>query len=171
MKKLMILRQLRLCHHVIPMQILLPKHICLFFLDRNFGDAVTIHLAKEADRQFLNAVRCKCRTGGMGNLDDALSCFGRMLQISPLPSVADFSQLVGAVAGMSPYRDAISLIERMDRVGIDFNICSLSILINCLCQLKSEDLGFSVLGRILKLGFDPDLITSNTLVIGLCSSA
>ncbi|XP_031407012.1 pentatricopeptide repeat-containing protein At1g63130, mitochondrial-like [Punica granatum] len=136
MKKLMILRQLRLCHHVIPMQILLPKHICLFFLDRNFGDAVTIHLAKEADRQFLNAVRCKCRTGGM-----------------------------------SPYRDAISLIERMDRVGIDFNICSLSILINCLCQLKSEDLGFSVLGRILKLGFDPDLITSNTLVIGLCSSA
>ncbi|KAL4597154.1 hypothetical protein ACB092_12G215300 [Castanea dentata] len=84
-----------------------------------------------------------CKYGTFKNLDHALGLFDTMLHTHPLPSIVDFTQLLGVVARMKHYSVVITLIT-------DF------------------DFGFSVLATILKLGYQLDHIILNTLVKGLC---
>ena len=122
----------------------------------------------ETPYQFLQSVRDQCKARAFRNLDHALHLFDTMLHMRPLPSIMDFTQLLGAIARMKYYSEVITLIKQMESLGISPDDYTLSTLINCFCHLNRVDFGFSVLARILKLGYQPDCITLNTLVTGLC---
>jgi hypothetical protein len=116
----------------------------------------------EGPNQFLNSLRDRCRSRSFRNLDDALGMFDRMLHMHPLPSIADFTQLLGAIARMKHRSTVISLIKEMELLGIAPDACTLKVLTNCFCHLNWVDFGFSILARILKLGFQTDCIVLNT---------
>ncbi len=122
----------------------------------------------QTPNQFLQSMRDHCKSRSFRNLDDALPLFDTMLHMRPLPSIVDFTQLLGAIVRMKHYSEVITLIRQMESVGISLNVYTLNVLINCFCHLNRVDFGFSVLARILKLGYQPDCITLNTLVKRLC---
>nr|XP_023903992.1 putative pentatricopeptide repeat-containing protein At1g12700, mitochondrial [Quercus suber] len=118
--------------------------------------------------QLLKSVRDHCKCGNFRNLDHALGLFDKMLHMHPLPSVVDFTQLLGAIARMKHYSVVITLFRDMGPLRITPSVYTLNVLINCYCQLKRVDFGFSVLATVLKLGYQPTQSTLNTLVKGLC---
>ncbi|XP_059460258.1 pentatricopeptide repeat-containing protein At1g12300, mitochondrial-like [Corylus avellana] len=122
----------------------------------------------ESSSQFLKSVRDRCRSRSFRNLDDALGLFDRMLHMHPLPSIVDFTQLLGAIARMKHHSTVVTLIKEMELSGIAPDARTLGVLTNCFCHLNRVDFSFSVLARILKLGFQPDCIILTTLVKGLC---
>ena len=101
------------------------------------------------------------------NLDHALGLFNTMLHMHPLPSIVDFTQLLGAIARMKHYSVVVTVIRDMGTFGITPNVYTLNVLINFYCHLNQVDFGFSVLATNLKLGYQPDYITLTTLVKGL----
>ena len=117
----------------------------------------------------LEYVRNECKSGSFRNLDQALDLFDKMLHLSPLPSIVDFTQLLGAIVRVKHYSHVITLIKQIESYGISLDLYSLTILINCFCHLNHLDFGFSVLATIFKLGYQPNHITLNTLVKGLSS--
>ncbi|KAM3704711.1 hypothetical protein ACJW31_03G026300 [Castanea mollissima] len=118
--------------------------------------------------QLLKSVRDHCKCGTFRNLDHALGLFDKMLHMHPLPSIVDFTQLLGAIARMKHYSVVITLIRDMGSFRITPSVYTLNVLINCYCQLNRVDFGFSVLATVLKLGYQPTQSTLNTLVKGLC---
>jgi len=116
----------------------------------------------------LNSVRDHSKSGTFKNLDHALGLFDTMLHMHPLPSIVDFTQLLGAIARMKHYSVVITLIQRMESFGISPDVYTLNVLVNCYCHLNLVNFGFSVLATILKLGYQPNHITLTTLVKGLC---
>ena len=113
--------------------------------------------------QLLKSVRDHCKSGTFKNLDHALGLFDTMLHMHPLPSIVDFTQLLGAIARMKHYSVVITLIRDMGSFGITPNVYTLNVLINCYCHLNRVNFGFSVLATILKLGYLPTQPTLNTL--------
>jgi pentatricopeptide repeat protein len=122
----------------------------------------------QTPNQFLQSMRDHCKSRSFRNLDHALPLFDTMLHMRPLPSIVDFTQLLGAIVRMKHYTVVITLIGQMESVGISLNVYTLTVLINCFCHLNRVDFGFSALGRMLKLGYQPNCITLSTLVKGLC---
>ena len=106
--------------------------------------------------------------GGIGNINDALILFDKMLQRRPMPSIMCFNQLLGVIAIMNHYSTVISLSKQMGMLGIMPDVSTLSIMINCFIQLNQMGCGFSVFGKLLKLGFEPNAKTMTTLIKGLC---
>ena len=118
--------------------------------------------------QLLKSKRDCCKSRTFKNLDHALGLFDTMLHMHPLPSIFDFTQLLGAIARMKHYSIVITLIRDMASFGITPNVYTLNVLINCYCHLNRVNFGFSVLATILKLGYLPTQPTLNTLLKGLC---
>ena len=116
----------------------------------------------QIQNQLLKSVRDHCKSGTFKNLDHALGLFDTMLHMHPLPSIFDFTQLLGAIARMKHYSIVITLIRDMGSFGITPDVYTLTILINCYCHLNQVDFGCSVLTAIFKLGYQPDRIILNT---------
>ena len=53
--------------------------------------------------QFLKSVRDHCKSRTFKDLDHALGLFDTMLHMHPLPSIVDFTKLLGAIARMKHY--------------------------------------------------------------------
>ena len=145
----------------------LPFH-AFTYSTSNSGSRENVQNPNQNRNQILKSVRDQCKARAFRNLDHALHLFDTMLHMRPLPSIMDFTQLLGAIARMKHYSEVITLIKKMESVGISSNVYTLSVLINCFCHLNRVDFGFSVLARILKLGYQPNRITLSTLVKGLC---
>ena len=109
--------------------------------------------------QFLKSVRDQCKSRSFRNVDHALDLFNTMLHMRPLPSIDNFTHILGVIARMKHYPAVISLIKRIESFGISPNVYTINILVNCFCHLNRVDFRFSVLARILKLGYHPDSIT------------
>ncbi|KAF8041828.1 hypothetical protein BT93_A0427 [Corymbia citriodora subsp. variegata] len=113
-------------------------------------------------KQVLSHVREICRAGGVfSNVGEALCCFGKMIQMNPLPSSRDFSLLLGALVRMKHYSTAIRLIEQLPSLGIEDDVALLTIWTNCFCRLKLVDLEY------WSLGFPISVVTFNTQIDGL----
>ena len=134
----------------------------------NSSASVNVETHDSNHNQLLKSMRDKCKGGSFRNVDDALDLFDKMLQLSPLPSIVDFTQLLGAIVRMKHYSVVISLIRDMESLKISPSFYILNTLINCFCHLNCVDFGFSFLARLFKLGYQPDRITLNTPVKGLC---
>ena len=72
----------------------------------------------QTPNQFLQSMRDHCKSRSFRNLDDALPLFDRMLHMRPLPSIVDFTQLLGAIARMKYYSEVIALIKQMESSAI-----------------------------------------------------
>ena len=134
----------------------------------NSSASVNVETHDSNHSQLLKFMRDKCKGGSFRNVDDAVDLFDKMLHLSSLPSVVDFTLLLGAIARMKHYSLVISLIRDMESLKISPDFYTLNTLINCFSHLNRVDFGFSVLARLFKLGYQPDRITLNTLVKGLC---
>jgi hypothetical protein len=64
----------------------------------------------QTPNQFLQSMRDHCKSRSFRNLDHALPLFDTMLHMRPLPSIVDFTQLLGAIARMKHYSVVITLI-------------------------------------------------------------
>ena len=51
------------------------------------------------------------------NLDHALGLFDTMLHMHHLPSIVDFTQLLGVIARMKHYSVVVTLIKQMESFG------------------------------------------------------
>ncbi|XP_020223170.1 putative pentatricopeptide repeat-containing protein At1g12700, mitochondrial isoform X3 [Cajanus cajan] len=123
----------------------------------------------EKHTHFLISMRSLCRSGKVKNLDEALDLFSGMTKMKPLPSVKDFTLLLGVIVRLKHYTTAMSLVKHMfSSLGIEADTITLNIVINCLCHLKLIAFGFSVLGTMFKLGLEPTVMTLTTLINGLC---
>ena len=100
-------------------------------------------------------------------LDEALSCFNRMLRIHPPPSIVDFNKLLTSISKTKHHSIVLSLSHQIDSIGIPPNTYTLNILINSFSHLNRLVFAFSVLAKILKLGHRPNIPTFTTLIRGL----
>ena len=146
----------------------LPFHAFAYSTNNNSSRRENAKIPNQNPNQLLKSVRDHCKSGTFKNLDHALDLFDKMLHMHPLPSIVDFTQLLGAIARMKHYSVVITLIRNMGSFGITPNVYTLNVLINCYCHLNRVDFGFSVLATILKLGYQPTQSTLNTLLKGLC---
>ncbi|KAL0006348.1 hypothetical protein SO802_013909 [Lithocarpus litseifolius] len=69
----------------------------------NSSTSVNVETHDSNHNQLLKSMRDKCKGGSFRNVDDALDLFDKMLHLSPLPSIVDFTQLLGAIARMKHY--------------------------------------------------------------------
>jgi hypothetical protein len=78
---------------------------------------------------FLNSIR------KLNNIDEALNFFHIMSRMNPLPSVLDFTLLLGLIVKMKHYTTAISLVKQMhSSLAIKPDTFTLNIVINSLCH-------------------------------------
>ena len=85
----------------------------------------------QTPNQFLKSMRDHCKSRSFRNLDHVLPLFDTMLHMRPLPSIVDFTQLLGAIVRMKHYTVVITLIRQMESVGISLDVYTLTVLINC----------------------------------------
>ncbi|KAL4366147.1 hypothetical protein AHAS_Ahas07G0177000 [Arachis hypogaea] len=118
---------------------------------------------------FRNSLIDKCKLGKLSNVGEAFDLFHSMAMMKPLPSVFDFTLLLGVIVRMKHYTTVISLVQYMySSLGIKPDCFTLNIVINCLCRIKLTPFGFSVFASMLKLGLEPPLSTFTALINGLC---
>ena len=86
--------------------------------------------------QFLKSVRDQYKSRSFRNVGHALDLFDTMLHMRPLPSIDNFTHILGAIARMKHYPVVISLIKRIESSGISPDVYTLNILINCFCHLN-----------------------------------
>ena len=98
--------------------------------------------------QFLKSVRDQCKSRSFRNVDHALDLFNTMLHMRPLPSIDNFTHILGVIARMKHYPAVISLIKRIESFGISPDVYTLTILINCFYHLNRLDFGITVLATI-----------------------
>ena len=67
-----------------------------------------VKIPNQNRNQLLKSVRDHCKSGTFKNLDHALGLFDSMLHMHPLPSIVDFTQLLGAIARMKHYSIVIT---------------------------------------------------------------
>jgi pentatricopeptide repeat protein len=132
----------------------------------NINNEIQSHSNKT---HFLNSMRNQCKSGKLNNIHKALNFFHIMARMNPLPSVEDFTLLLGLIVKMKHYTTAISLVKEMHfSLGIKMDTFTLNVVINSLCRLKLVAFGFSVLGTMFKLGFEPSVVTFTSLINGFC---
>jgi hypothetical protein len=76
-------------------------------------------------KHFFKSVRDQCKSRSLSNLDHALDLFDRMLHMRPLPSIVDFTQLLGGIARMKHYSVVITLVREMESLGISLDVYTL----------------------------------------------
>ncbi|KAG4995685.1 hypothetical protein JHK82_026509 [Glycine max] len=101
-------------------------------------------------------------------IDDAVALFHRMADMHPLPSIVEFTKILGTIAKMRYYATAIDLYTLMEYKGVVPFTVTFNILINCFCHMGQMDFAFSVMGKILKWGCRPNVVTFTTLMKGFC---
>lgn len=72
----------------------------------------------------------------IGNHEDALQVFDKMLLRQPLPSVSQFNQVIGVVVKTRHYSTALSLFKQMNSFSIASRIYTINMCINCYCHLN-----------------------------------
>lgn len=82
----------------------------------------------------------------INNLEDGLGLYNDMVQIRPLPSAFQFTELFGRIFKMKHYSSATSIFKDMWVLGIPVNDYNLTVVINCYCFLDRVDLRFCMLG-------------------------
>ncbi|RDX72013.1 Pentatricopeptide repeat-containing protein, mitochondrial, partial [Mucuna pruriens] len=102
------------------------------------------------------------------SIDDAVALFHRMIDMHPLPSIVEFTKIVGMIAKMKYYATAINLYTLMESKGVVPFTVTFNILINCFCHMGQMGFAFSVMGKILKWGCQPNVVTFTTLMKGFC---
>ena len=102
------------------------------------------------------------------SIDDAVALFHRMVDMHPLPSIVEFTKILGTIAKMRYYATAIDLYTLMEYKGVVPFTVTFNILINCFCHMGQMDFAFSVMGKILKWGCRPNVVTFTTLMKGFC---
>ena len=74
----------------------------------NTGSRDNMQNPNQNRNQFLPSVRDQCKARTFRNVDHALHLFDKMLHMRPLPSIMDFTQLLGAIARMNHYSEVIT---------------------------------------------------------------
>ncbi|WVY95501.1 hypothetical protein V8G54_034589, partial [Vigna mungo] len=120
-----------------------PTSHSSLYLRRGFCSPVcSLLLTTELDLQQ------KPPAGQVKNFDEALDLFQRMARMKHVPSLKDFTLLLGVIVRLRHYTTAISLVKHMySALDIEPDINTLNIVINCLCRLKLISFGFSVFAR------------------------
>ncbi|PKI48588.1 hypothetical protein CRG98_031007 [Punica granatum] len=148
---------------------------------RNFCTTTANSEAMRAD-MFMDEVRYKCKTGGLRNLDQALSWFHGMIRLRPLPLAADFALLLGGrgqgrwlAIPTPPLRSHASTEDagdHGDRVGaanlrprprIDLDL-ELEIQVDSGIRTSNRRPDLTLHGRLHPRGFGRPLWVSATLV-------
>lgn len=106
-------------------------------------------------------------TNDINSPEEAMQLYKQMILIRPLPSVIQFTQLLGYLVKMGKYSDALSVYRNMLILGVAVDAYTMSIVINCFCLMYRVDLGFSIFGGFFKRGFLPNVTTFTTLLKGL----
>ncbi|XP_027934299.1 pentatricopeptide repeat-containing protein At5g16640, mitochondrial-like isoform X2 [Vigna unguiculata] len=104
----------------------------------------------------------------IGGIDDAVALIHRMVDMHPLPSIVEFTKILGMIVKMKYYATAINLYTLMEYKGVVPFTVTFNILINCFCHMGRMDFAFSVMGKIIKWGCQPNVVTFTTLMKGLC---
>ena len=68
------------------------------------------------------------------SIDDAVALFHHMVGIHPLPSIVEFTKILGTIGKMRYYATALDLYTLMEYKGVVPFIVTFNIVINCFCH-------------------------------------
>ncbi|XP_031387194.1 pentatricopeptide repeat-containing protein At1g62720-like [Punica granatum] len=117
---------------------------------------------------FMDEVRYKCKTGGLRNLDQALSWFHGMIRLRPLPLAADFALLLGVIA--RPLWPS-GLLEKWEgRSSSRVNVVTYNTVVMGLCKEGQLAEAFKLFKKMMDKGVEPTVVTYDTLIHAVCSA-